>query len=382
MRRMLPLLLLLLVPSPSALANGCPLPCSGQVASPQSDRLLYVQPQGDGGPLVAYDTRTRAERFTLPAGRSSADGRWHVTASARRGTTAIWHYAVADGAAVGGFSIKGTWSLVGVSPNARWHALVRRGEGKTEIAIADATSSKVVRRLDLRGRFEVETVSRDGKRLFLIEHLDSGRYRVRLLDLRSGRLRSRALRGKGEPSVMAGLAWSGVASPDGKWLLTLYLNTARSIAFVHALDLNASRPSCIFLPGAGFERLKRYALTLSPDGRRLFAANASVGAVAEIDLATRKVVAVSRFARSDYAPASRASTLSGTVSRDGRTLYFTDGRDLWAYDAAYRLVRGPYRVGGALAGYGFGRGDRRIHALRTDGRMLALDAATGRRLAL
>jgi hypothetical protein len=379
---MWPLLLLVLVSAPNALANGCPLPCSGQIASPESDRLLYVQPQGEGGPLGAYDTRSGAKRFVLPAGRSSADGRWHVTASTSRGHTSFVYYAVASGAAAGGFSVPGRYSLAGLSPNARWFALSRRARGSTVLAIVDASRATVVRRLELSGRFEVETVSRDGKRLFLIEHLDSGRYRIRLLDLRSGRLRSRPLRGKGEPGVMAGLAWSGVGSPDGRWLLTLYLNTARSVAFVHALDLNAGRPSCIFLPSTGFDRLKRYALTLSPDGRRLFAANASVGVVAEIDLATRKVVAVTRFARSPFEPASRASTLSGTVSREGRTLYFTDGRDLWAYDAAYRLVRGPYRLGGALAGYGFGKGDRRIHALRTDGRMLALDAATGRRLAV
>jgi hypothetical protein len=382
MRRLLPLLLLLFVPAPAALANGCPLPCSGQIASPQSDRLLYVQPQGEGGPLEAYDTRTGARRFALPAGRSSADGRWHVTTQIQRGQTLFLHHSVASGATVGGFSVPGRWALVGVSPDARWHALTRRAAGSTTIAIADASRTRIVHRVSLRGRFEVDTISRDGRRLFLVEHLDDRRYRVRLLDLRTGRLHVRPLKGAGEPSVMAGLAWSGVASPDGKWLLTLYLNTGRNLAFVHALDLRRNRPTCIFLPGKGFEQLKRYALTLSPDGRRLFAANPAVGSVAEIDLRARKVIAVTRFGRSTFAPRTRGATLSGTISRNGRTLYFTDGRDLWAYDAAYRLVRGPYRTGGAIAGFGFGKGDRRVHALRADGRLLTLDAATGRRLAL
>ncbi len=199
---------------------------------------------------------------------------------------------------------------------------------------------------------------------------------MRLFDLTRDRLASKPLRGAGEPSVMAGLAWSGIGSPDGRWLLTLYLNTGRNVAFVHALDLVRSSPLCIFLPsGSSFGALKRYGLTLSPDGRRLYATNAAIGAVAEIDLATRKVVRTARF------PATRnrsgSGSLTGTISRNGRTLYFSPGRDIWAYDTAYGLVRGPYRTGGAISGFGFAAGDRRVHALRTDGRMLTFDAATG-----
>jgi hypothetical protein len=178
---------------------------------------------------------------------------------------------------------------------------------------------------------------------------------------------------------MAGLAWSGVGSPDGRWLLTLYLNTGRKLAFVHALDLVRSSPLCIFLPSNGaFGALKRYGLTLSPDGRRLYATNAALGAVAEIDLATRKVVRTTRFAatRKLKGPGS----LTGTISRNGRTLYFSPGRDLWAYDTAYGIVRGPYRTGGAIAGFGFSLGDRRVHALRADGRLLTFDAATGEKV--
>jgi hypothetical protein len=178
---------------------------------------------------------------------------------------------------------------------------------------------------------------------------------------------------------MAGLAWSGVGSPDGRWLLTLYLNTARNLAFVHALDLERSSPLCIFLPSGGpFATLKRYGLTLSPDGTRLYATNAAIGAVAEIDLATRKVVRTVRF---PAAPRTSGPTaLTGSISRNGRTLYFSPGRDLWAYDAAYGVVRGPYRTDGAIRGFGFGLGDGRVHALRADGRLLSFEAATGRRL--
>jgi hypothetical protein len=307
-----------------------------------------------------------------------------VTANARRLGTVVSRLFVANATLASSMLVDGRWRLAGVSPNGRFAALSRQStdRSRTEVTVANLFAGRVAHRLRLRGDFEVETVSRDGKRLFLIEHLvgtDSPRYLVRLFDLSRDRLAAKPLRGAGEPSVMAGLAWSGIGSPDGRWLLTLYLNTGRNVAFVHALDLVRSSPLCIFLPsGGGFDALKRYGLTLSPDGRRLYATNAAIGAVAEIDLATRKVVRTTRF------PAARAlsgpAALTGTISRNGRTLYFSPGRDIWAYDAAYGIVRGPYRTGGTITGFGFGVGDRRVHALRADGRLVSFEAATGKEL--
>ena len=384
MRRLCLLAVLALVPSaPAATAptNGCPAPCSGQVSSPDGTRFLYVQPDGAGGRVDAYDPETGERIFSLPAGITSADGGSHLAAAARVKDTVVSSYRVADSTEANWMVVDGRWRLAGVSPNGRFAALTRqtKNQRRTDITVVNMPARRVAHRLRLRGDYEVDTVSLDGKRLFLIEHLAAAgtpRYSVRLFDLSRDRLVSKPLRGKGEPGVMAGLAWSGVGSPDGRWLLTLYLNTGRNVAFVHALDLVRSSPLCIFLPSGGdFDALKRYGLTLSPDGRRLYATNAALGAVAEIDLATRKVVRTARFAatRSLGGPGS----LTGSISRNGRTLYFSPGRDLWAYDTAYGVVRGPYRTGGAIAGFGFAANERRVHALRADGRMLTFDAATG-----
>jgi hypothetical protein len=384
MRRLSLLAILVLVPAAHAATgptNGCPAPCSGQVSSPDGMRFLYVQPAGAGGTVDAYDPETGQRIFSLPAGITSADGVSHLAAATRSHDTVVSRYRVADSTTESWMVVAGRWRLAGVSPDGRFAALARQTkvQPRTHVTIVNVLTKRVAHRLDLRGDFEVETVSRDGKRLFLIQHLPgtgSPRYLVRLFDLSRDRLASRPLRGKGEPSVMAGLAWSGVGSPDGRWLLTLYLNTGRNVAFVHALDLVRSSPLCIFLPSGGaFDSLKRYGLTLSPDGRRLYATNAAIGAVAEIDLATRKVVRTARFAASRSL--SGPGSLTGTISRNGRTLYFSPGKDLWAYDTAYGVVRGPYRTGGAIAGFGFAVGDHRVHALRADGRMLTFDAATG-----
>lgn len=380
-RRLLltPLLLLLAAPAPAA-ADGCPTPCSGQSSSPPNAKYLYVQPQGQRGEVVAYDTATRRIAFSLPPGASSADGRWHVVAALRRRSTELAQFALRDGRMTRLASISGHWQIAAVSPTGRWAALVGEGARRTRLAIVDVNSGAVRHRAILGGRFEVETIARDGRRLFLIEHLANGRYLVRLYEVAGG-LRTQALKASGEGAPMVGLAWSGVASPDGRWLLTLYLNTHHNHAFVHALNLERGAPACVDLPsGSGrLATLKRYTLTLSPNGQKLYAANPALGVVAAIDLRTLRVTRAARFHPSAAGVPTRQLS-AGTISRNGRTMYFSAGSGLWAYDTAYGVVRGPYATGGRIVGFGFGAGDRTVVAVRADGRMLRFDAATGRRL--
>jgi hypothetical protein len=374
-------LLLLLLPAPAATADGCPSPCSGQSSSPPNVKYLYVQPEGSRGEILAYNTVFGTIAFSLPPGAASSDGRRHVVASPRRVNTQLANFNLRNGLMEFVSYVPGHWRIAGVSPTGKWAALVASRGQKTRIAIVDAQRGTIVHRATLGGRFEVETISRDGKRLFLIEHLQDGRYLVRLYDLTLGRLKTQALKASGEGAPMVGLAWSGVGSPDGRWLLTLYLNTHHNHAFVHALDLQQGKPACIDLPSGNgrMAALKRYTLTLTPNGRTLFAANPALGVVASIDLRTLRVTRAARFAPSPAGRPTRQLS-AGTISRDGRTLYFSAGSGLWAYDAAYGRVRGPYATGGRIVGFGYGPGDRTIHALRADGKMLRFDAATGRRL--
>jgi hypothetical protein len=387
MRKALPILagLALLVPASSAYGDGCPLPCSGQSSSPPGAKFLFVQPDGPAGRVVAYDTKFGSVMFALPPGRVSADGWAHVTAvpRARHGATILARYVVATGRLTRAFQVRGVWTLAAVSPTGRWAALSRRAGGTTSVALVDLLRAKRVAVARLRGNFEVETISMHGNRLFLIQHLDARRYLVRLYDFRARRLASEPLRG-GDDRLMAGYAWSGIGSRDGRWLLTLYLDTRRSHAFVHALDLVKTQPACIDLPShGGFSRLRQYSLTLVPGGARLLAANPALGVVAEIDLATHRVVKRARFtpAAGGEATARRGrASLLAAVTRNGRTLYFSNGRLLWAYDAAYAVVRGPYATGGEIVGLGYGAGDRRLHVVRKDGSMLSFVAATGQRV--
>ncbi len=382
MKRLVLLLLLVVVPAPSAaLADGCPLPCSGQSASPPGSKLLYVQPEGSRGLLVAHNTATRQVVFALPPGMASADGRIFFSISSTGQTTVLKRWSVATAQQWGGWTLPGRWSLQGVSPSGRWAALAGRAGNHTRLLVFDAKLGKRAHVMRLRGKFEVETISRDGKRLFLIEHFAGRQYNVRQYDLSRERLVADPLRAEGV-KIMAGYAWSGVASPDGRWLLTLYLSTPGKLAFVHSLDLERSRPACIGLPsgrGGAFENLKRYSLTLSPDSGTLYAANPALGVVAELDLSGSTVKRVAKFEKSAPVAGAHPATLS-TISRNGRTMYFSAGRDLWAYDSAYGVVRGPYETGGKVVGVGYGAGDERVFAVRKDGHMVAFRASNGERV--
>jgi hypothetical protein len=372
------LAVLAVAPGPAA-ADGCPLPCSGPSASPADAKLLFAQPLGEAGPLQAYDTSTGRLRFALPAGRASADGRSFASARLLRGTTLVERRETATGAVLRVDRVPGRWDVAAVSPDGRFVALARRGKAATDLRLV-GRSGRVLHRLRLPGEVEVEAVSKDGARLFLIEHVDDARYRVRTLDLR--RALRQTIRKRGVLAPMTGYAWTAVASRDGRWLLTLYVDTARRSAFVHALDLVHARPLCIAVPSRGSEAaLRRYSLKLSPSGTTLFAANPALGAVAELDLARLRVTNVTRFRPPRIADPPLRRGATATVSRDGRTLYFTAGRSLLALDRSRGVVRGPYRTWGRVVGLGFGAGDRRVHVLRADGRLVAFDAASGRMLA-
>jgi WD40 repeat protein len=308
----------------------------------------------------------------------SYDGtRFFTTGLAGDRTTLSW-LSTTSGRFVKRWSLKGQWLLAGISANGSRLVLATRVSNgtRTRLAVFSVASGRIVRTIPLAGWWEVDTISDDGLRLFLIQHSGSV-YSVRLYDLATGRLRPGSLRVKGEDETMTGLAWGSVGSPDGGYLLTLYLNTESKKAFVHALDLRESYARCLDLPSGGaadFGSLSQYVLALAPDGKRLFAANPALGVVVQLDLAQGKLVRSARFRGTGAT--NLASAAVAAVSHDGRTLYFSTGASIWAYDAAFGRVRGPY-VAGRVSGMGFSPDDRRLYVVRATGSVATLDAARG-----
>jgi hypothetical protein len=383
MTRLVPLALLALALLPAAASarteDGCPpSSCGAQSVALPGSRLLYVRSAGSLGPLAAYDLANGARRFSLPAGLLSYDGTRYFSGRLSGGHTVLTRLSTTTGRGLGMRTIAGQWLLAGISANGRWLVLgARKNNGtRTRLAVYSVDAARVVRTIPLAGWWEVDTISDDGLRLFLIQH-SGGAYSVRLYGVAAGKLRQGALRVKGEDETMTGTAWSAVGSPDGGYLLTLYLDTEHSKSFVHALDLRGASARCLDLPGGAsqeFVALSQYVLALAPDGSKLFAANPALGVVAQLDLRHGRIAKTVRFRGTGST--SLASAAIAAVSHDGRTVYFSTGGPIWAYDAASGRVRGPYSAG-RVTGMGFSPDDRRLYVVRASGSVAALDAARG-----
>lgn len=350
--------------------------CGGSADQTLPPELVTLRPAGTAGPLVGVDAPSGTERFAVHDGVASADGSRYYATFESPGGTELRAYRPATARLVSTARIGGTWRASAVSADGRFVALTGRPRGgRSTFAVHEAGAPLHV--IELAGRFAVDGLAPDGSALYLVERFADGRYAVRYYDLAEDRLHTESIRVKNEQEQMSGLPGQQVATPDGTWLLTLFTNTEERKAFVHALNLRQRYALCLDLPGEGdVASLRGYGLALTPRGDALFAPNPALGVVVRLDLAEP-----GRMDTASFAGASGRGTTASAVSRDGRTVYFArDGR-LWAYDAAYSLVRGPYPLAADGPRLAFSPDGRRLYALAADGRLVAFDAATGKRLA-
>lgn len=366
MKRLLVLAALLVFSAPAG-ADGCPPSQCGTTSSaiPGSGHL-YLRTNGR---LVVYDVVSGTIRVTLPRGVASADGRTYVAASSpKSGPTTVRRYALPSGKLLGSARVPGRLFAQAVSPNGRRVVLAGAGVRRaTRLLVLDGL--RPVRSVSLRGAYEVETLSPDGTRLFLIHWTDNG-YDLQLYDFGRRRLLATpTFEPNGETEKMVGQAWTGVATRNGRWLLTLYVE-GDGTSFAHALDLRRGVGHCIDLPGSGGSlAVGASALVLSPDESRLYVANPLLGSVSTIDLRRPHVVRTKRFRTPlRLATFSYGIGPNGASSPDGRTIAFSGSKLVWLYETASGRLRGPFRTGGLVAGVAFAP-DGRVVALAPGGSM-------------
>jgi hypothetical protein len=372
MKRLLPLLVLIVIPVPStALADGCPPSSCGTTSSAvPGSPIVLVRPSGQQGPLHAYDLASGVRRFRLPSGVLSADGRTYVaSARPKPNRTTVARFDARTGKLRSASSVRGRWGVVGVSRESGLEVLTRYSRGSTELRVGAS-------RYLLHGNYEVEALSPNGRRLFLVHWKNLG-YDLQRLDLASRRLSPTRL---DEPDEkMSGTAASAVATRDGRWLLTLY-SKANGSSFVHALDLRSGVAHCVDLPLSGdYPVVAATALTLSPSEDRLYLASPLLGRVTTVDMGELEVTKVTRFRPVAARNYSFGIGPSAAVSPNGRMLAFVTARSLWLVDTAYGVVRGPRPMHEYVLGVGFTGDGRQAVAVTAHGRV-AFDAATGKRL--
>jgi len=162
-------------------------------------------------------------------------------------------------------------------------------------------------------------------RLYLIQLVPDGSY-VRAVDLTTGRLVP------DEPALIPGRAWSRLVSPDGRYMFTVYADgTSAALPVLHQLDLQEGKAWLIELPGSkSYNARGSYALTLSADGVRLYAAAGGVGAVVTVDVGAHRITHVAHV--TPWTPDDRSSLPSATLSPDGKTLVFENAGYAWVFD--------------------------------------------------
>ena len=294
--------------------------CGGGLPQKSGNSNPAVRPSGDV--LYVLDSYTRAAqhivalptgatnptaRLTLPAGLTDLKHqRVYIANPLSNGHTSISVIDTSSGATVRTFSIPGSYSAADrgyadsmLSGDGRWLALraLDTPAGTTSIALVDTQAGKLVKSIRLNGDFTLDAVSPRGTILYLLEYYQAGtsHYNVRAYDVNANQLLQNSIVDKNDlGDKMQGEALSRQMSEDGDMAYTLYINHVTNKAFIHILWLtdtvNNYTPfpaiaRCIDLPvGSSPALLHYYTLTLSQDGKTLYAANAALGMIAKVNL--------------------------------------------------------------------------------------------------
>jgi len=234
-------------------------------------------------------------------------------------------------------------SAAGLSPDGRW--LVLGPATGSHFEVRDSAFSQQPRQVTLPGSFSFDGISNDGNHLYLIEWLNGAQYQVRRYDMDAGRLYPIVIADKSELGVpMAGVRVTGLATPEGRWQLSLYTGAPKG-AFIHALPLfDQPWAICIDLPG-GTTAEAGWSIAMSPAGEAAYAANGQTGVVVSIPIGDSPTGrGAGAFQPGTWGTAPAASD----VSRDSRTLFVAGRTGLVAIDTATLRQRGRALDGTSL----------------------------------
>jgi hypothetical protein len=146
----------------------------------------------------------------------------------------------------------------------------------------------------LAGDYTVDTLSPDGRTLYLIQHVvgpDVSSYQVRAYDLRARKLLRRVVADKRQAGwTMRGYPVTRTTNNTGSRVYTLYQNT-NGYPFIHALDTVARTAVCIGLPLSRTDPnlLDNVTLTLSRADRTLTVRGPRLGSPVIVDTQTFEI---------------------------------------------------------------------------------------------
>jgi hypothetical protein len=221
--------------------------------------------------------------------------------------------------------------------------------------VINASLSAAPEEVDLKGYFAFDAISNDGSRLYLIEYISSTSYHVRYYEVGARQMYPNVIVDKFNPTEsMNGLKLSGVPSTDGGYLYSVYARESGT-PFIHALDLSGTPIAfCIDLPGSGFSSVDygtafHWSLAMSADGSHLYAANAPLGVVSEVNVGPNNGPGLARSVHIDSGKtvasifakdvqAKEFGANAAVVSQDGKTLVTSGSSGIvWIDTASLRV---------------------------------------------
>jgi DNA-binding beta-propeller fold protein YncE len=425
------LILSLLIPLVTACAGG--LPQKGSTSNPA------VRPAGEE--LYVLDSYTRAgskevaqhiialpvgatnpkARLMLPAGLTDLKHQRLYLANSLSDSNGSVHTTISvidtsSGATVRTLNIPGSYSTADrgyadsmLSGDGRWLALRAQNthEGATSIALVDTQAGKLVKSIHLNGEFTLDAVSPKGTMLYLLEYYQTGtsHYNVRAFDVNANQLLQDSIVDKNElGEKMQGAALARQVSEDGDMAYTLYINPVTNKAFIHILwltdtaysTINSSIPfpaiaRCIDLPvGNSSALLHYYTLTLSQDGKTLYAANAALGTIAKVNLDlglnTYQLWLIGN-ARIDHFNASNSVLTAAdkarelhngaAFSRDQKLLYVAGLHGIWVINTNTLQLQGEYLKQQAFTGLAMSSDGHTLYGVDPTNGITLLDSSSG-----
>jgi len=364
---------------------------------------LYEAVTAHGSPqLSVIDARTQTAERRLPLGAPSGDWThlYSITGNSLIDTDPLTGSTLRTMVLPAGYTLPpATISGVpgGTSANGRWLvAETFDPVSGTHMLLIDTTTATVVHRVNLPGRFQFDAISNDGMRLYLIQFLNGKEYYVRLYDVVGGALSDNIVvdKSNGEQS-MTGVRLSGVASPDGSWLFSMYVRENEG-PFIHALSLDGPFAFCLDLPGSGYATNAaemQWSLVMDRSGSRLYAVNGATGTVAEVDISNQYQPHVTRTVAFATTRSSAGGSGGAVLSADGKTLVTAGGSGIVWVDAATLTTRMRSLSGWRISSLGLSPDGQTIYAVRDSGAIgeiamnsgvvsATFDPAEGRPLAL
>lgn len=415
------LILSLLIPLMLACAGGAPQKSStpNSAARLAGEELYILDSYAKTAQhIVALPVGTAdpAARLTLPAGLTDLKHqRLYIARPLSDGSNVHTTISVIDtssGATLRTLNIPGNYSTADrgyadsmLSGDGRWLALRAQNApaGTTSIALVDTQAGRLVKSIHLNGDFTLDAVSPMGTILYLLEYYQAGtsHYNVRAYDLTAGQLLDGSIVDKNDlGDKMQGVALARQMSDDGDMAYTLYINPVTNKAFIHILWLtdavNNSIPfpaiaRCLDLPvGSSSALLHYYTLTLSQDGKTLYAVNAALGTIATInlDLGPNSYqlwlignAKINRFnvGNSVVTAADEARELhnGAVLSRDQNLLYVAGLHGIWVINTNTLQAQGQYLKQQDFTGLALSGDGHTIYGVDPTTGITLLDSSSG-----